>query len=149
MAEVVKGLKALIRNPDITPKALRRHIPAPDFPTGGCLLEGQGLLDAYETGRGSFTLRGRVAVEAEGSGGSGKGKGGRRSRGGERALIVISEIPYQTNKADLVEKIAELVDSRIIENVSGAYLYPLPSRLVQYGLFIDAHRSPPTRSVLQ
>lgn len=125
MGEVVAGLKALIRQPGISSAELvARHIPGPDFPTGGCLLAGSGLGDAYTTGRGSVTLRGLVTIEEPGgvgAPGGGDRRGGRKRRGptSDRPLIVITEIPYQTSKADLVECIARLVDERVLEGISG------------------------------
>eukprot|EP00873_Tetraselmis_striata_P044193 jgi/Tetstr1/464457/TSEL_000825.t1 len=111
LGEVVAGLRAMIADPDISSAELMRYIPGPDFPTGGTMLAGAGLADAYAAGRGGVTLRASVAVESP-------EEGSKRRRRSDRELLVITEIPYQTNKADLVQKIAELVDNRIIDGIS-------------------------------
>ncbi|MCL4846984.1 MAG: DNA gyrase subunit A [Acidobacteria bacterium] len=83
---------------------LLRLIPGPDFPTGGYLVGRSGIYSAYTTGRGSLTLRARTEVE--------------ESKSGDRASIVVTEIPYQVNKAKLLEKIAELVREKVVEGIS-------------------------------
>lgn len=83
MIEVVQGLKALISNPDITISELMQYIPAPDFPTGGEIISGDGLKEAYMTGRGSITVRAKMHIEDSGK---------------RKPAIVITELPYQTNK---------------------------------------------------
>ena len=103
LGELCSGVLELIDNPDCTVEDLMEHIKAPDFPTYGFLHAGQGLYDAYTTGRGSIKMRGRVVVEE-------------RKKGAE--AIVIKEIPYALNKSSLVEKIAALVNERKIEGVS-------------------------------
>ena len=103
LGELCGGVLELIDNPDCTVEDLMEHIKAPDFPTYGFLHTGQGLYDAYTTGRGSIKMRGRVLVEE-------------RKKGAE--AIVIKEIPYALNKSSLVEKIAALVNERKIEGVS-------------------------------
>jgi len=107
LGELVDGLVALIHNPEITEKELMRYIPAPDFPTGGQILGRSGIKDAYTTGRGSITMRGVAQVETI----------EHRGRPDKEAIIV-SELPYQTNKAALIEKIAEMVNDKRIEGIS-------------------------------
>ena len=107
LGELVDGLVALIHNPDITDKELMRYIPAPDFPTGGQILGRSGIKDAYTTGRGSITMRGVAQVETI----------EHRGRPDKEAIIV-TELPYQTNKAALIEKIAEMVNDKRIEGIS-------------------------------
>ena len=101
--EVVNATQALIRNPDLTSEQLMKYIPAPDFPTGGILIGGEGVRSAYATGRGSFHIRGRVDIETS-------------KRG--RDLIVVTEIPYQVNKRTLLEKIGDLVNNKVIEGIA-------------------------------
>ncbi|MEQ8540963.1 MAG: DNA gyrase subunit A [Coleofasciculus sp. D1-CHI-01] len=107
LGELVDGLVALIHNPEITEKELMRYIPAPDFPTGGQILGRSGIKDAYTTGRGSITMRGVAQVETI----------EHRGRPDKEAIIV-TELPYQTNKAALIEKIAEMVNDKRIEGIS-------------------------------
>lgn len=102
LGEVIDGTVALIDNPDITIKQLMKIIKGPDFPTAGIIMGNDGILDAYTKGRGSITIRGRVDVEENAKG---------------RDLIVITEIPYQVNKAVLVSKIADLVNEKVIEGI--------------------------------
>ena len=101
--EVINACHALIQNPDLSPADLMKHVPAPDFPTGGIIIGGEGLKSAYTTGRGSFRIRAKVDVE--------EGKKGRDT-------IVITEIPYQVNKKNLLEKIGELVSNKVIEGIA-------------------------------
>jgi len=101
LREIVKGIKEYIDNPDITIEELMQSIPGPDFPTGG-ILEARGIRQAYETGRGTIRTRARYEIEEK--------KGGKFS-------IVVTEIPYQVNKARLVEKIAELVRDKKVEGI--------------------------------
>lgn len=101
LVEVVEATKLYINNPEVTIDELMKVIPGPDFPTAG-IIETKGLRQAYETGRGSIIMKARYSIEEK--------KGGRQS-------IVVSEIPYQVNKARLVEKIAELVRDRKIEGI--------------------------------
>jgi DNA gyrase subunit A len=103
LAEVIEGIKALIDNPSITCTELMTHIPGPDFPTAGVIHGVQGIRDAYQTGRGIVRTRARVNVEED------------RKTGQE--TIVVTEIPYQVNKARLVEKIAELMKHKVIEGL--------------------------------
>ncbi len=104
LGEVAAGLAALIDNPDITIDELMNHIPGPDFPTGGFILGREGLREAYHTGRGIIRLRARAMVETG-------PKDTRRS-------LVITEIPYQVNKAKLVEDIDLLIRDKKLEGVS-------------------------------
>jgi DNA gyrase subunit A len=104
MREVIDGTLHLIDHPKATVRELMQHIPGPDFPTSGFILGRDGIQRAYETGRGQITLRARQEIET--------------SAKGEREAIVISEIPYQVNKARLTEKIAELVRDKKIEGIS-------------------------------
>lgn len=92
--EVVDGLVALIKDPDITPEKLMKHVTAPDFPTGGIIYGYEGVKDAYTTGRGRIILRAKANIETHKN---------------DRVSIVVTEIPYQVNKAALIEKIADLV----------------------------------------
>ena len=103
LAEVCDGLIHLISNPACTNADLMKFIPGPDFPTGGIVCGTAGLRQAYETGRGHITVRGRVEIE--------EGKGGRK-------LIAITEIPYNLNKTNLIERIAELVKEDKIGGIS-------------------------------
>jgi DNA gyrase subunit A len=104
LVETINGLIALIENPEITIEQLMAHIPGPDFPTGGFIYGKEGIRAAYETGKGVIQLRGRAIIE--------------RDRKGERESIVLTELPYQTNKAKLIERIAELTEEKVIEGVS-------------------------------
>lgn len=103
LGEVVDGITALIDNPDIEIPELMKHITAPDFPTGGIIYGYEGVKDAYETGRGKITLRARANVE---------------EMRNNREQIVVTEIPYQVNKATLIQKIAELVNNEKITDIS-------------------------------
>lgn len=103
LAEVINGCVALIDNPAIELHEMMEFIPGPDFPTGGLILGRSGILSAYSTGRGSILMRGKVAVE---------------SMRGDREAIVITEVPYQVNKATMIEKMADLVRDKRIEGIS-------------------------------
>lgn len=103
LGEVIDACCALIDNPDLELSELLSIIPGPDFPTGGIILGRKGILDAYRTGRGSITVRSKTSIE--------KIKGDRES-------IIVNEIPYQVNKAKMMERIAELVKAKIIEGIS-------------------------------
>lgn len=103
LSEVVDGCIALIDNPDITLDQIIEIIPGPDFPTGGIILGRSGVRSAYETGRGSIIMRAKVDIEEIRSG---------------RQAIIVSEIPYQVNKATMIEKMAELVRDKRIEGIS-------------------------------
>jgi DNA gyrase subunit A len=103
LTEVIQALKALIDNPDIEWQELIRYLPGPDFPTGGIIYGTQGIEDAYRTGRGVIRIRGRVMVEED-----------KRT---QAQTLVITELPYQVNKAKLIENIALLVRNKQIEGI--------------------------------
>ena len=103
LGEIVDGCVALIDNPAITLDEMLKIIPGPDFPTGGIILGRAGIRSAYETGRGSLIMRAKVDIEEIRN---------------DRQAIVVTEIPYQVNKATMVEKIAELVREKRIEGIS-------------------------------
>jgi len=103
MSEVVDGLLALLDDPEIDVDGLMQYIPGPDFPTGGIINGVAGIQLAYRTGRGRVRIRARAEVEVADNG---------------REAIVVTEIPYQVNKAKLIEKIAELVKEKKIEGIS-------------------------------
>ncbi|MBQ3117497.1 MAG: DNA gyrase subunit A [Alphaproteobacteria bacterium] len=103
LAEVISGCIAMIDNPDITSEELMAYIPAPDFPTGGIILGRGGARSAYTTGRGSVIMRGRCAIEEIKK---------------DKTAIVVTEIPYQVNKAQMIVRIAELVKEKVIEGIS-------------------------------
>jgi len=103
LGECINGICAQIDDPDITIEGLMVHITGPDFPTG-CLIQGSaGIRQYFETGRGQVRVRGRVAVE--------EGKGGRES-------IIVTEIPYNVNRAELVKRIADLVNEKVLTGIS-------------------------------
>ncbi|MAR96688.1 MAG: DNA gyrase subunit A [Candidatus Marinimicrobia bacterium] len=103
LSEVIDGLVSLIDNPNIETEGLMEHIKGPDFPTAGLIMGMDGLKDAYETGRGKIKMRARAHIETN--------KRGRNS-------IVVTEVPYQTNKSALVEKIADLVRDKKVVGIS-------------------------------
>ena len=103
LGETINAALATLENPAITTEELLEHLPGPDFPTGGIILGRAGIRQAYETGRGSIIVRGRSSIEEVRK---------------EREAIVITEIPYQVNKAAMVEKIAELVREKRIEGIA-------------------------------
>ncbi|KAG6420151.1 hypothetical protein SASPL_116670 [Salvia splendens] len=105
LGELVDALSVLIHNPDATLQELLEYMPGPDFPTGGIIMGNIGILDAYRTGRGRVVIRGKTDVEL-------------LDPKSKRSAIIIKEIPYQTNKASLVEKIAELVENKSLEGIS-------------------------------
>lgn len=100
--EIMNGLKALLANPDIELFELMEHIKAPDFPTGGIIFGKKGIIDAYNTGRGRIKVRAKIHIE----------------RKTNKDVIVIDELPYQVNKARLIENIADLVKEKLIEGIS-------------------------------
>ncbi len=107
LGELIDGLVALIHNPEITDLQLMQYIHGPDFPTGAQILGTAAIKEAYTTGRGSITMRGVANIETI------------EQRGRpEREAIIITELPYQTNKAALIEKIAELVNDKRIEGIA-------------------------------
>jgi len=103
LGEVVDGLVMMIENPDVAIKELMKKIKGPDFPTGGIIHGRQGIIDAYNTGRGLIKVRAKVIIEEQ---------------KGERENILITELPYQVNKAKLIEKIAELAREKKIDGIS-------------------------------
>ncbi|MGK9369906.1 DNA gyrase subunit A [Melioribacter sp. Ez-97] len=103
LSEVIDGLVALIDNPKITPEDIMKHIKAPDFPTGGIIYGYEGVREAYLTGRGKIVIRAKANIE---------------TLKNDRENIVITELPYQVNKASLIEKIADLVRNQKIEGIS-------------------------------
>ena len=103
LGEVIDGCVALIENPAIQLEEMIEIIPGPDFPTGGIILGRAGINSAYTTGRGSVIMRGRATIEP---------------MRGDREAIIITEIPYQVNKASMIEKMAELVRDKRIEGIS-------------------------------
>jgi len=103
LGEVVDGILALSHNPDISIEELMEYIPGPDFPTGGLILGKAGIRKAYETGKGSITLRAKTLIEEMPNG---------------KQAIIVTEIPYQVNKARLIEKIAELVREKRIDGIT-------------------------------
>jgi len=100
--EIMNGLKALLANPNITLPEIMEHIKAPDFPTGGIIFGKKGIMDAYETGRGRIKVRAKTHIEQK----------------AKKEVIVIDELPYQVNKARLIENVANLVKDKMIEGVS-------------------------------
>jgi DNA gyrase subunit A len=107
LGELVDGLVALIHNPELTDAELMRYVHGPDFPTGGRILGTAGIRDAFTSGRGSITMRGVATIETL------------EQRGRpDREAIIITELPYQTNKAALIEKIAEMVNEKRLEGIS-------------------------------
>jgi DNA gyrase subunit A len=103
LSEVVDGTVAMIDNPDIELDELTQHIKAPDFPTGGTIYGYQGVKDAFETGRGRVVVRGKAIIDESPNG---------------RERIIITEIPFQVNKASLVMKMADLANDKRIEGIS-------------------------------
>jgi len=104
LTEVIDGIIAVIQNPEITYEELMEHVPGPDFPTGATIYGRQGIRDAYATGRGIIQIRAKAHIEA--------------AKKSERQSIVVTEIPYQVNKARLIEKIAELVKEKRVEGIT-------------------------------
>jgi DNA gyrase subunit A len=104
LTEVVNALLAVIDEPDITLAQLMAHVPGPDFPTAGIINGAAEIVSAYKTGRGRLSLRGRTHFEEVGK--------------GERQAIIITELPYQVNKARLIERIADLVREKQIEGIA-------------------------------
>ena len=104
LAECLNGCIALMDNPDITVDELMEYIPAPDYPTGGVLMGRAGIKQAYRTGKGGFVLRAKCEIE--------------EFNNGTRERIVVTELPYQVNKAMLIKNIADMVKDKRIEGVS-------------------------------
>src|SRR3989454_3626821 len=102
LTEICEAVVHLIDNPQAKLAEIMTHVPGPDFPTAGIIHGRSGIRQAYETGRGSITMRARATIERQGK---------------DRDIIVVTEIPYQVNKARLIEKIAELVNEKRLEGV--------------------------------
>ncbi len=103
MGEAIDAAVALIDNPDLNVKQLMKYIKGPDFPTGAMIMGTDGIYQAYSTGRGTIKIRGTVDIE--------EGKSGREN-------IIITSIPYQVNKTELIKRIADLVNEKVIEGIS-------------------------------
>lgn len=104
LAEVIRGIHMLMDNPDVTTKDLIKVIPGPDFPTGGIVMGRGGIYRAYETGKGNIIVRAKTEIETEKNG---------------RERIVVTELPYLVNKAELVKKIADLAREKTIDGITG------------------------------
>ena len=107
LGELIDGVLALIADPQIEERQLMSIIPGPDFPTGGQILGRKGIRETYTGGRGSITMRGVAAIETI----EAKGRP-------DRDAVIITELPYQTNKASLIERIAELVNDKKLEGIA-------------------------------
>ncbi|MTV25236.1 DNA gyrase subunit A [Nitriliruptoraceae bacterium ZYF776] len=107
LREIIDATIALIDDPSLTATDLMRYVPAPDFPTGGLILGQSGAYDAYTTGRGSVKVRAVCTIEEPGPGAS-----------SQRERIVVTEIPYMVNKSTLTQKIAQLVDGKVITGIA-------------------------------
>ena len=103
LSECCDGICAYIDNPEITTEELMHYIKGPDFPTGGIIMGRQGIKDAFETGQGRIVIRSKTEIEVSESG---------------RETIVVTEIPYMVNKRELIEKIAELVETKKVDGIS-------------------------------
>ena len=103
LGEVIDGVLAVSKDPEVSIQELMEIIPGPDFPTAGQIIGRSGIRKAYETGRGSITIRAKVEIEQKASG---------------KEVIIVKELPYQVNKAKLIEKIAELVRDKKIEGIT-------------------------------
>lgn len=103
LREIIDGVIAYIENNDITIEKMMKHIKGPDFPTGGIIQGMSGIRKAYETGKGQIKIKAKVKFE---------------TKKNDREQIVVTEIPYQVNKSNLIEKIADLVNSKVIEDIS-------------------------------
>jgi DNA gyrase subunit A len=105
LSEIIEATIYLIQNPTAKLKTLMNMVPGPDFPTGGFIYGREGIWNAYNTGRGMIIMRARASIDRVG-------------RTGERMAIVVTEIPYQVNKAKLLERIAELINDKKLEGIS-------------------------------
>lgn len=103
LGEVIDGCCALMENPELTVEELMEHIPGPDFPTGALIMGRRGIYSAFKTGRGSIVIRGRTHVETIRK---------------DREAIIVTEVPYQVNKAKMIERMAELVNNKELEGIS-------------------------------
>ena len=106
LAEVIDGTIAMIDNPEITVDELMEYIPAPDFPTGGVIMGRTGIKNAYRTGQGKIVIRSKAEIEEYGTGAN------------VRSRIIVTEIPYQVNKAQLIKTIADMVNDKRLEGIS-------------------------------
>jgi DNA gyrase subunit A len=104
LTEIANACLALLDDPSLPLAALMQHVPGPDFPTGGIINGAQEIATAYRTGRGRLSVRARVSIEEVGR--------------GDRQAIVVTELPYQVNKARLIERIAQLVREKLIEGIA-------------------------------
>ncbi|QNQ81599.1 DNA gyrase subunit A [Lactobacillus sp. PV012] len=104
LSEVIAGLHMLMKNPDVTTKDLMQAIPGPDFPTGGIVMGRSGIYRAYETGKGNIIVRAKTSIEAQKNG---------------KEQIIITELPFMVNKAELVKKIADLARNKVIDGITG------------------------------
>lgn len=102
LGEVIDGCVAYIENPDLDTSELMQHIKGPDFPTGGIILGNSGIRKAYETGRGTITIRGKVEIEEHNG----------------RHRIIVTELPYQVNKKEFQERIGQLVRDKVLDGIS-------------------------------
>jgi len=103
LGEIIDACCALLEDPDLPAERLLELVPGPDFPTGGIILGRSGILSAFQTGRGSVIMRGRVQIE---------------EMAREREAIIVTEMPYQVNKARMLERIAEVVREKLVEGIS-------------------------------
>ena len=131
LKEIAGAVSAYVDNPDISIDELMTYIKGPDFPTGGIIFGKQGIKDAYRTGRGKVLIRGRFTIEVD-------------SKGGES--IVFTEVPYQVNTGDLVQKIKEYVRDKVIEGISG--VNDESSDRVGMRIVIDLKRGAMTKVVI-
>ena len=122
LSEVLGACIALIDDPELGFDDLMRLVPGPDFPTAGIINGAAGIVEAYKTGRGRILVRAKAEIETEDNG---------------RETIIVTELPYQVNKARLIEKIAELVKEKKLEGISDA------ARRVRQGRYARRHRSAP------
>lgn len=106
LGETIEATCLMLDNPDVTTEELMKALPGPDFPTGGIIMGRKGILDAYETGRGSLTIRAKCEVQEKKNG---------------RSSIVVSEIPYQVNRQRLLEKLGELIRDKKLPEVSNVH----------------------------
>ncbi|HOW35320.1 MAG TPA: DNA gyrase subunit A [Candidatus Omnitrophota bacterium] len=103
LTEVVEGVVHLLDDPEVTIKDLTKYVKGPDFPTGGIICGREGITDAYTNGRGKITLRAKASIERQ---------------KGNKDTIIVTEIPYQVNKANLIETIADLVQEKSVEGIT-------------------------------
>ena len=104
LSEAIDAVIAISKNPDLTPaEIMQSYLPGPDFPTGGIILGRQGILDAYQTGTGTITIRSKYHIEEMDNG---------------KSRIVVTEVPYQVNKANMVQQIGTLVRDKVIDGIT-------------------------------